>query len=175
MTPLEIIAQLLNQEPLSPVRLRPRLPIDLATICLKCLEKSPRRRYGSARDLADDLGRFRAGEPIRARPVGPAGRAYRWCLRRPLVAGLLALSTLLAIAVVVIALVFDAVVSTRAEEERQQIVQLNLTIGSRDEESGDTFMAVLRYAEALKIDETAGVSGRDHRARIAADLRHAAW
>ncbi len=106
-----------------------------------------------------------------ARPVGPAGRAYRWCLRRPLVAVLLALSTVLAIAVVVIALAFDAVLSARAEDERQQIVQLNLTIASRDEESGDTFMAVLRYAEALKVDEAAGVSGRDHRARIAADLR----
>src|SRR5262249_5128458 len=125
----ETIAQLLHEEPLSPARLRPKLPPDLVTICLKCLEKSPRRRYASAWDLAEDLRRFRAGEPIRARPVGFAERAYRWCRRRPLVTTLLALSGLLTVALVCTVLIYDAqleeaLASTaeRAENERQQIV-----------------------------------------------------
>src|SRR5262249_59719942 len=91
-TPLEIVLRLLHEEVLSPSRLQPSLPRDLVTICLKCLEKDPRKRYASAGELADDLGRFLAHEPIRARPVGLFGRAWRWCRRRPAAAALLAVS-----------------------------------------------------------------------------------
>jgi eukaryotic-like serine/threonine-protein kinase len=100
-TPAETVVALLNEEPVSPSRIQPRVPRDLATICLHCLEKSSRRRYASAIELAEDLQRFQAGETIRARPVGPLERAYRWCRRRPLVAGLIALSSVLAVAFVV--------------------------------------------------------------------------
>ena len=77
-TVLDIIQQVVNDEPVTPHRLQRGVPADLATICLKCLEKRPARRYPSALELAEDLGRFRAGEPIKARSVGLGGRFIRW-------------------------------------------------------------------------------------------------
>src|SRR5262249_2245362 len=83
-TPVETVMQVLRQEPVPPRRLRPRVPRDLETICLKCLEKSPARRYATADDLADDLRRVLDGRPITARPVGPVGRAWKWAARNKL-------------------------------------------------------------------------------------------
>jgi hypothetical protein len=81
--------QVLYLDPVPPRRLRPSVPRDLETICLKCLEKDSKRRYTSAQALGDDLGRFLEGQPVRARRVGPLGRAWRWAKRRPAVAALL--------------------------------------------------------------------------------------
>ncbi len=86
----DTIGQVIADDPAPPRRLQSKIPIDLETIVLKCLHKDPKRRYGSAQGLADDLTRFLEGEPIAARPVPSWERGWMWAKRRPMVAGLLA-------------------------------------------------------------------------------------
>src|SRR5262249_31907399 len=106
-----VLAAVLNEEPVPPSRRNARVPRDLETICLKCLRKEPERRYPDAAALAEELRRYRAGEPIRARPVGRAERLLKWARRRPAALGLL---TLLAAALVV------AEYGRRASEQQRQ-------------------------------------------------------
>jgi eukaryotic-like serine/threonine-protein kinase len=88
----ETVQQLLTVEP-TPLRmLNPATPVDLETICLKCLEKDPTRRYATARELAEELDRFLQGHPVQARPIGLAGKARRWCQRNPKLAVALAVA-----------------------------------------------------------------------------------
>jgi tetratricopeptide (TPR) repeat protein len=87
-TPVDTLVQVVSAEPTPPRKLQRSIPRDLETICLRCLQKEPGRRYPGALALAEDLKCFQGGEPIAARPVGRAERLWRWCRRKPLVAGL---------------------------------------------------------------------------------------
>jgi WD40 repeat protein len=91
---LDTLLQVVNEEPVPPRRLQPKLPLDLETVCLKCLRKEPAARYASAAELAEDLRRFQAGEPVKARPVGRAERGLKWVRRHPAAAAAYGLATL---------------------------------------------------------------------------------
>jgi WD40 repeat protein/tRNA A-37 threonylcarbamoyl transferase component Bud32 len=108
----ETMLLVLAEDPVPPRRLQPRVPRDLETICLKCLEKKPERRYASAQALAADLARFQAGEPIAARPAGAWERGAKWARRRPAVAALSA-------AVVAVTVFGFGAVSWQWREEEQ--------------------------------------------------------
>jgi WD40 repeat protein/tRNA A-37 threonylcarbamoyl transferase component Bud32 len=120
----DTLVRVREQSPIPPSRIRPRLPRDLEIICLKCLEKDPARRYASAQALADDLGRYLAGEPILARPVGTGQRAWMWCRRNPWLAGALGSTAAALLAVAVFAVLYArqqsyiAARETRVAEER---------------------------------------------------------
>jgi len=86
-TVVETLDQVRTQEPSPPSRWRPGVPVDLDTICLKCLRKEPEHRYASASALANELARYLNGEPIQARPVGRVERAVKWVRRNPVIAG----------------------------------------------------------------------------------------
>jgi len=92
--PIDTVRQVIEQEPVPPRQLEPRVPHDLETICLKCLEKDPARRFASAAEMADDLRRFVDGHPILARPTPAWERAWKWAKRRPAIVALLGVSAM---------------------------------------------------------------------------------
>ena len=99
-TSMELLHALLHDEPSVPRQLNPAVPRDLETICLKCLEKDPARRYTSARAFAEDLRHFIQGEPVQARAISAPDKLWRWCCRKPALAGtLLILQVVLALGV----------------------------------------------------------------------------
>lgn len=118
--PLQTVMMVISDEPVRPRSLQQRIPRDLETICLKCLEKEPARRYQSAKALFDDLDRFGSGRPIEARPTGPIERTFKWARRRPAAATLL-LSLALAIPIIIGGLVWH---SSRLTEQLRRTQRL---------------------------------------------------
>ena len=96
-TAVETLKQVVELDPVAPRLLNPRVPRDLETICLKCLEKEAMNRYASADAVADELGRFRRGLPIAARPVSRTERMWRWSKQKPASAAALGLLVVIAI------------------------------------------------------------------------------
>jgi WD40 repeat protein len=191
-TALDTLLQVLEHEPQRPRSLNPELNRDLETICLKCLQKEAPRRYGSAEALADDLERWLAGEPIRARPVRPWERAVKWARRRPAIAALLAAVVLLLIGGVC----GMAGLWLRAEEQREtadqakldaqkqrdlvqanhrlaedRLSRLQVTNGIRLMDEGDLFGALPWFAKALAEEKGGAEQEEVHRVRLAAVLR----
>lgn len=118
-----LLKQVVEDDPPSPRRLKHSVPVDLETICLKCLRKEPRLRYATAGELAEELDRFARGEPIRARPLGRVGKAWRWCRRYPLVASLAATAGVLLVgllAVISVAYAREAALRQQSDDRRDQ-------------------------------------------------------
>jgi WD40 repeat protein/tRNA A-37 threonylcarbamoyl transferase component Bud32 len=175
---LDIVRQVISDEPVSPSRLQPRLPRDLVTICLKCLEKDPKKRYATAAALADDLRRFLDGEPITARPTSRVQRVVKWAKRRPALAALMVVSVLAALALLIGGWVYNVQLHQalgdahdRAEETRRLLVRLNVSSGSRRLDEGDWFSALLWFSEALERDADYPQRVEMHRIRLASVLR----
>ena len=124
------IRMVLEKDPEPPTRRHPEIPRDLETICLKCLEKDPMRRYASAEALAEDLDRWANGEPISARPVSPTERSVKWVRRHPAYAGLGLALVLSLTAVAVVSNVARARVSRALDIARSQKAEIERTQGT---------------------------------------------
>lgn len=124
-TPLAIVLQVLHNDPVPVTSLRPNVPRELESICLKCLRKEPHNRYGSALELAEDFQRFLRGEPVRARPVTAVEKLWRWARRHPLPAGLLAAGLLAPlVALTALSLLSARLVRANALESAAQQAEL---------------------------------------------------
>jgi tetratricopeptide (TPR) repeat protein len=156
--PVQTMKQVCESEPVSPRRLNALVPRDLETICLKCLQKEPARRYQSAMEVADDLGRYERGEPVQARPVGRPERAWRWCRRNPAIAGMLAALTV----VIVASLAGLTALYLHADQQRQVAEEQRQAAEQRETE----VRAVTRFYEdhvlaAARPAGWAGGAGKD--------------
>jgi WD40 repeat protein len=147
--PLDIILQVLEQEPVSPSKLRPGIDRDLTTICLKCLEKEPAKRYGSAEALADELRRWQQGEPIRARPVSGVERLWRWCRRNRGIAAALAGVTASLVVGTTVASFLAVYANQEANKANRRYYASEMKLASLEWEAGQTSL-VLQRLEAQK-------------------------
>ena len=118
-TSMETIRQVIDQEPRRPSILNPAIDRDLETICIKCLEKEPQRRYVSAEGLADDLDRWLRLEPITARPTRTHERIRKWVRRRPAIS---ALGTLSMVSILVLA-IGSTIAALRIRDGRDELRQ----------------------------------------------------
>jgi serine/threonine protein kinase/WD40 repeat protein len=152
-TPLETLLQVVEREPERPRALNPRLPRDLETVCLKCLEKDPRRRYGSAEALADDLHRWLAGEPVKARHTPPWERLTKWVRRRPATAALLGVSAGATVLLIASLLFSNARILEEKEQTQQALLREREALAARTK-------AETAALEALRIERTVSYANR---------------
>src|SRR5262249_45888161 len=141
-SPAETLHKVIAEEPTPPSRLNPKVPRDLETICLKCLQKSPARRYASAQDLADDLHRFLDGKPVLARPVGMFERAMKWARRRP------AAALLIGALLVLLGGAAGPAVWLRKQGADRQAAK-----GQREQRACEVIEAALKRFDALRQEE----------------------
>jgi len=133
-----LLRQHMEDDAPSPRRLVTGIPRDLETICLKCLEKEPRRRYPSARELAAELRRFLAKKPILARPISKPEQLWRWCRRQPVVAGLAAAVALTLVAGTVISSIFAVQANTNEKQASAERDRANTNADRADQKADES-------------------------------------
>jgi len=138
-TALDTVLQVMSEDPVSPRRLQPKIPRDLETICMKCLQKLPGKRYLSASDLADDLQRFLRHEPIAARPINAYERLIKWAKRHPAIATSLFISIFALVSLLSISFWFnfelrDAVAAKESEAAKSREAQLAAERSAREKD-----------------------------------------
>jgi WD40 repeat protein len=153
-TAFDTIMQLLTQEPLPVRQLNAQAPVDLETICAKCLQKDPKKRYATAQELADDLDCYLKGEPIRARPVGVVERGVKWVRRNALVSTLAMAVLLVLIAGVVVSGWFAIKAGEEGKEASRQAQAARTAEKNADDEARAARTAE-REAETRAKAETA--------------------
>jgi WD40 repeat protein len=173
----DTVSQVLNREPAPPSRRNPRVPRDLETICLKCLQKEIGKRYATALELAEDLRRYANGEPIAARPVGRVERGIMWVRRRPGLSALLGACAVLLLVLLIGGWVM-ALNQARSNRELKQVnranhdalVRLHVTQGLHYVEDEDLAGSLVWFARALTLDRN---DAREpaHRLRLTSVLR----
>lgn len=165
---IETLRMINEVEPIPPRTILPSIPRDLETICMKCLRKEPTERYASARELAEDLQRFLDGRPIMARPIGPAGRLYRWTKRNPGLAASLGSSMLLLAMLAGVSLRFAIIqkdLRQRADEKTAQSVQaIRQAEYSSDLARGLIFSSIFSFSRIA--DEMATVQNHEQASRV---------
>jgi serine/threonine-protein kinase len=137
-TPLDTLLQVRGEDPVPPRRLVPSVPRDLDAVCLTCLRKEPRRRYPSAAALAEDLRRFLAGQPVRARPAGAWERAVRWARRRKAAAALAGVSAAAALSLLTMGAWHQVRMqgyNTKLQDERDTADRLREQAQAKEEEA----------------------------------------
>ncbi|MCU0720106.1 MAG: serine/threonine protein kinase, partial [Pirellula sp.] len=162
--PMDTLLQVLDKDPIPPRQLNAAIPVDLETICLKCLSKEPHRRYSNANELLQELGRFLRGEPIQARPVGRVEQAWRWCKRNPALAGSMATAAVLLIVGTTVSSVFAmfaldrSAAALRSESAaREEAIKANEATASAEAARVDTEAALASslYQQARTIQALA--------------------
>ena len=152
----DILLQVLKSDALSPRALNRGVPADIETVCLKCLEKEPEKRYPTAQALADELARYLRDEPIHARPVTHSERAWRWCRRNPVSASLGGVAALLLLVTATVSLMAakreraNALVSAqRLKETRRLLYASDMKVVEQAWESGDTRLALRHLTDQI--------------------------
>ncbi|MBI4658228.1 MAG: hypothetical protein HY735_05155 [Verrucomicrobia bacterium] len=167
------LTQVLQTDAASPRSIAPEIPLDLETICLKCLEKDPVNRYGSALGLAEELERFLNHEPVFARPLRPIERYWRWCRRNPVVASLSATTAVLLVSFIIGSPIAIYRINREsqhaqhnAEARRQQLVRFNVANGNRLVTEGDLLSALPWFVESLVLEKGFPEREAIHRMRL---------
>ncbi|HAM73253.1 MAG TPA: hypothetical protein DCM86_16580 [Verrucomicrobiales bacterium] len=177
-TAYEVLQQVIGQEARRPSALNPAVDRDLETIVLKCLEKDPGRRYGTAAELADDLERWSLHAPIHARPSGLLEGMSKWTRRHPWKAAFVATLVAAVASVGLVSALLGLRVAAEAERNRDQVVRLNVAAGVHLAEDGDPSLALGHFLAALDSEASSPGRARVERRRIAAALRQSpelAW